>query len=888
MRKIFFLLVAFVCSLSLSAAVPAQKVQMTKAGLVAAPTFTKSDEMQKNRAQKIADHKKAIEVAKAQKTARAPKKVALTDADTVVVTINEIALENYGSNDYPNFLFMLYGVDANGSDDYYVALDCYPTINEYVGINVNTEYDENYTQTLGSYFYSAVNNLTTQEGFWLNDPIEDDPTSISTFYADTISAGLWKVDGNFVCENGVVYVVKGENIVFNHPTKMIVQPTQVQSEDYGTDVWFQFFEEVDGGVNAFTLDVLVDGALESGKTYSYNDDVQEIDLGYSYAYFSKTKEALMITEADFTPTLDEQGNLTSADFLLKTDLGDEISGHYEKPAVPQSYTDVNLTANLVDVYDFTATDGIFQIFGVSEDGQWNLSVAAEGQTLIGEHPNVLADFCYIGLNNLTIDFVKNVVEIKNVKVVDAGQSTRPTITGPQYICTADFYCYDGNCYHLTLNRIAPDVASQHNFKGYNMKQTVDEMTGMQVFYSHDSKYEIAIGISGLDAQGYATGDVQASVYNLNEDEESEVYSIAGVQIVESEDKKTTKLYAMILLKNGELVNIIMNSTPLDPTAEDIILDVNPATSQLRRTEIGFFVELNSNNNEKLYLDFSRELNSVLGHETDLTEAIFETTYFTPEASSYYGLQYTVDAGTLQLDRIGEDSLGYDLFRVQVIALVSALIEDEEREEKESDGKYYYYDDVKWVRVDTTIRFKAGLELDEEVENIEAAYTLEEVSITPNLEEGWFLLQGKSADGLVMAVVFLNDHEDADITIPAGEYTFASTMENNTCFASPGLDAAGSPQASYLAKPNPILTFLIDKIWFLTAGTAQVAKDENNKLMILIEATNSNKRTVTINVNDYHIVTALDNVNKDIKVIKRIENNRLIIERYGRKYDVLGR
>ena len=143
----------------------------------------------------------------------------------------------------------------------------------------------------------------------------------------------------------------------------------------------------------------------------------------------------------------------------------------------------------------------------------------------------------------------------------------------------------------------------------------------------------------------------------------------------------------------------------------------------------------------------------------------------------------------------------------------------------------------------------------------------------------------AADGSdLVALYFVVDDYDDQITIQPGIYPIDKTLDATTVMASVGA-VDNSPYPSFYAKMNA-QGQLVAPLYFMVGGTVEV-KNENGYLYIEVNAVNSYGVPMHI-VYDATPTTGVENVGATmLDVEKKIENGQLIIIRNGKAYNAQG-
>lgn len=132
--------------------------------------------------------------------------------------------------------------------------------------------------------------------------------------------------------------------------------------------------------------------------------------------------------------------------------------------------------------------------------------------------------------------------------------------------------------------------------------------------------------------------------------------------------------------------------------------------------------------------------------------------------------------------------------------------------------------------------------------------------------------------------FYHRDTDADITIPAGTYTIASTQADGTVQASEGLDNTGTMTPSYYAAMEDGVA---RKMYFFVAGTVEVTKLADGNMKIVVDAVNSYDLPIHIEYDSSK--TALENstVSPAQGTYKFMRDGQLYIFHNGKTYTVTG-
>ncbi len=816
-----------------------QAVNLTSVG-------NKAGMLRNERAAQIVERQAAK---KAVMTRIAPKHRAIADVQTYNVVVDRIYVDNYSWDDSYNYLITLSGVDSNTGDSIWMALDCYPTTKPWAAT---------YTTDDGSLStWSGLNNSTSGTSEWLLD----DGETISQFSFTLDSPEYYSVSGTLYGDEGGIYNLSGSNIFYPDPQSYELTGIKWQEDSMSGEEGEQIFARLTTIDNTYFQFVINLGIGQSAMALGEEYTIDDCDLEYTAGYRNHS----LIYPAEISLT--KYQTTTGKDSIILhfvADNDDTYDVTYVTPTLPETFTEVDMIANTAKLYDYTATDGVFQFLGVSEDGEWNLSVAVYSNHLAGTYTasEVCEPFTYIGMSDLTVDLTLDYGRIENIQV------TAGTEAG-DYICRADLYCYNGNLYHVTINHVRPAVQETVNFNANNLKIYPDSEFG-NVAYAHNDTYDFGMALPEIKS-AYAAGELNANAQIRATGEDLEVYETNAFQLSYDQNQVPT-LTGSFLTTDGTLYNC--NFTYVKPTAtRQETLTVATANGELREMGDGFLAQgYNADSTKFIAVYVTSE--QVPGTYAINDLSVFDT-YLQEDADSYWNSVY-FDPEDAQLSVTVEQNGEWDIAHITGTMLF--LSQQDET-------------DIPMYTLDMTVRIKRGLYMDEEDNDFVEVYTTDEITMVDHsATEGWILVQGKNADDKSFAIVFFTEEADSQITLPEGVYTFADTQANGTVFQSPGMDASGmSAQASFAATTN-VLGFIIGNPWFMERGQVTVSNVEG-VLTIAIQAKNSYNRNILIGVNcdaPEALPDGLNTISSECQTAEKvIRNGQLIIRRNGREYNAQG-
>ncbi|MBQ0103984.1 MAG: hypothetical protein KBS99_07430 [Prevotellaceae bacterium] len=845
-KTLLFILTVMVMTVCY-AQLPAKKLQLKgHPGLFHAQ---KSECMKNDKAEKVAE-RQANRAKGATKLAA--KKVASPKAgddgtipvsEPITVTVNEFVPENYCSDGWYNYLMMVYGNSDNG-DEYYIALDIYPETKSWKGtFNIDD-------WTLGGYYCSAVNNLTTGNSAWV---VDEEPSTVTIQPSGTPEH--YTVSGTLYGDDGNTYILEGTEVYYPDPVTYNMKGIKWQTVNYGGGDFVGAMTTIENAyfqVN-FILDEDQDEPVD-GKEYTMSDMDSYFTIGY---WNGKT---IYIEDLSFVSTTDPESGDQHIVLSIVDDKGDTYNIDYVTPHAPETYNDVYLTANAATLYDYTS-DGVWQFLGVSEDGMWNLSIAGFSNTLVGDYTqsDIFEDYTYIGLSDLTVDITLDYVKIDNIKVV-AGPNA------DEYICTADFYCYNGNCYHVTINHVHPAIIDRINMVAHNLKLRYDSDYMEYYLSATDADYLFEAAMPAPITQ-FAKDELTMIIAKKGEDSGIALYEVYPFTIAYDENNQATQLNGGCLAMDGTEFTFTFDYIKPEPTRTENLTG-SLVEGELRPQD-GYFTISGYNEDQTTELMLTVPSDNIDG-TYKLWDFDAYKSYVAENASSWTPNPLMIDDADITISTAMEN--GREMATVKGSMLLVSGDDDT---------------DVALYNIDIKVPVKRGLVQDEEEMDFEATYTLDQISITDKaVEEGWILVQGKNSANQSFAMVFFANEPDAEITVPAGEYVINDTQEEGTVVASSGLDVSGYQATASFAANTNVLGFLVGNPWFMVGGKASVA-NVDGKLSIKVEALNSYNRNILIGVNA-DLPTSINAANAANAVNgKHLVNGRIVINRNGERYNVSG-
>lgn len=206
-----------------------------------------------------------------------------------------------------------------------------------------------------------------------------------------------------------------------------------------------------------------------------------------------------------------------------------------------------------------------------------------------------------------------------------------------------------------------------------------------------------------------------------------------------------------------------------------------------------------------------------------------------------------------------------------------------------DGRYYGFSGDEYGHTTETLKMDFSsvnpMEYDE-FTDIEVAFTTTEIVTTEAEGTEIFFKAIKANNSHILSLYFYANGTDADIVIPAGEYTFSKSQAQGTVLISEGV-VDYSVYPSFLATMNGEY---VDKLWFPVEGKVTVEKvliNGKNEIYMKLDAVNSLDAKVKATVGSKPVPTAIQEVVEPSRAVKTLENGQLLIHREGKTYNVVG-
>lgn len=175
---------------------------------------------------------------------------------------------------------------------------------------------------------------------------------------------------------------------------------------------------------------------------------------------------------------------------------------------------------------------------------------------------------------------------------------------------------------------------------------------------------------------------------------------------------------------------------------------------------------------------------------------------------------------------------------------------------------------------------------DEKTNIEVAFTTDEIVGTETDGTEIYIKAIKADNSYMLSLYFFANSTDADIVIPAGEYTFSKSEAAGTVLISEGV-VDNSVNPSFLATTDGVY---VNNLWFPVAGKVTVEKviiNGKKKIYMELDAINSYGATVKATVGSKPMPTAIQEVVEPSRAVKTLENGQLLIHREGKIYNAVG-
>lgn len=604
----------------------------------------------------------------------------------------------------------------------------------------------------------------------------------------------------------------------------------------------------------FYFDILLpegQETLESGKTYTLDDMLENYTKGYDY----ENLEYIYFASASFTQTVAADGSFVIAATAVDK-KGNTWNLSYSEAAPPTAEQHETITADVTytselywfwTLYTFTAADAANKIeFSIMPDdsfyGTWE---AGENKDITG---------AVTPLNGVASDIYSGSVTI--------------TRTDDGFSVTGAVLCKNSVEYTLNLTYTKPEPTREENLTISGLELGLYDGAWQLMGFNADSTISVSIAALADEVSGtYTDADLYGDYTNIvtdivwNEEGKASSYKeysmiSANLVVAYNEEDGTVTI-------TGDFVGQYENDVPLfhlvlsgavpeqEPaSAENVSFEMKNMTVKITEdywdlkgedNETGYYLEIRSLSAEQIAGAYT---------EADLDDY---WTYVGVGNSTYFDIKKASINVTLENEILAVKG---------TITFVEATTKDTIYAAIDVEG---FYD---------------GKDHPDYDENSDFIANFEDVTVITSYisQYGIAIAQAENEEDEYIAIYFYVGTDATGLT--AGEYAINTEYEVGTVWAGEGLDDEGYLTGSYAGVTNS--QGELTNIWWLVSG--KVTVEESG--VIVVDALNSYDKLIKCQLGKSS-EEAVENTAANAKAVKRLENNTLIIEKNGVLYNVLG-
>ncbi|MCQ2345317.1 MAG: hypothetical protein MJZ82_00925 [Paludibacteraceae bacterium] len=248
-------------------------------------------------------------------------------------------------------------------------------------------------------------------------------------------------------------------------------------------------------------------------TYTLDDMGGDPKSDYNYGKYLNGPIYVEYAEATLTYSVDSTGR-RFASAIIVSDEGDTYNLHYSDRVIPDVYNDVDITMTYVKLIDYTKNESLFQFQAANDTADCFL--ALQSRTIPGEYD---INDLYFGYGLYNYLYVNDVL----IEICDFSATITAGSKAGEYNCLAHFYCYDGNCYNVTMNYEVPEIVDTTTIVCTNMDfrpyMYAGSVFGFELNASNnDYSIYIMMYVSAGTVDGITLKDSEGRVIDLHSDE----------------------------------------------------------------------------------------------------------------------------------------------------------------------------------------------------------------------------------------------------------------------------------------------------------------------------------------------------------------------------------
>ncbi|MCQ2345389.1 MAG: hypothetical protein MJZ82_01305 [Paludibacteraceae bacterium] len=593
-----------------------------------------------------------------------------------------------------------------------------------------------------------------------------------------------------------------------------------------SNTWDLYFDLFD--IRGYSFEFYV---IATDLQYNHTYDLGDMMAQYSKGSFGAT--AIIYDEVFITLWQDADGKDCVDARVVDTD-GNVYKITYRPAPLPDSFTDMTLIFNSAEMVDERdqPTRRSFTFTGRQDSIECVLTITADHLT--GEFaPSEVLLKNYVPYSYITIyatDGSSRDVEIGKADSVKV-------VPGPgmdDYICTADLYAYNGVCYHVTFNHIAPAPVDtvDINIKNLVVDNTLFGRFGVMSYTGRTDEYNAEILLYT------ETDPAQPGTYTLADG------NIASVYVM----NRLTELEVPIY-KHSDV-------TLVGTTRNDIVISCNILSNDSILYRLSMCYEKPTATRQET---INIPLGKLKDYTSDPTMQCYQLMGYTADHSrlASYTINSTTISGTFTMDQMMESytfvvndpdsnyAVRYNLVEANVTVAYDAATKIATVNGTMLCANPNVISDVPLFTITMSCRLDEGLQYDTEDYAYSGEYTSDDMVFDKShlASDHLISMDAENAAGEAMFIDFYVTAEDPDIIILEGVYTIDNSNVPGTVGQSDGVSDKGLISYSFVGTLAADGQGIMSPIWFMREGTVTVSK-MNGKLHIEVEATNSYGQTVT--------------------------------------------
>lgn len=629
----------------------------------------------------------------------------------------------------------------------------------------------------------------------------------------------------------------------------IADKPYVSSNDYGTpQVYISMTSEENYGITIY-----INGITEmvNGQTYTYAD----MDTWSSVGNYN-TYQYSGLSDAAITWSKDEKGLERFEGFVSDT-LGNTYNFLYQEKEFAPTGDTIQVRFSRVGSFDFSSWNGYWSVSGYDNYGSGNpysvyFALNTGSDSIIAGHwteaDYAEPDYNYIYVSREDKPSKQYHFLTADINIIERNDST---------LLYAYALAEDGNVYDIFIYYSDPKPIYHKNIAANMTVDTTGLQWGSVSFKAANEEFEVSINAWIPDSvedyhMTYDYGQCYPSIYDLTDSTYIQLFS-GSITITKGENGDI--LTAKLLGWNNTEYELYLTEGKPEKTRDDVLIMENAG----------------------LYLYENPNKFIIWGCSEDSSRVVSISVF----SDAVTGV-YTIDSIDLYNSYIAYDmnEMGYIKDKFSFLDVNISVQYDAETGEAVLAGTILAQSDYHASDVpEFTLLIKAQLthpHLDYDTDNADFEAVYNDYELTEAYEKGYVIVRGENETSVAAIAFLLNP---GDTTFTAGTYTCSLKGEPMTVYT--GSCDGQYVYVSYFATFNA--QGYLNSLWFPYAGTATVSEDG----VIVFDALNSYDRTIKVTLNPKK-EQAIENVEKDAtNAAKRLENNMLIIEKNGKKYNVIG-